>query len=531
MSKFNHARISSLPTSPITATRIPGAVNHQGGDAFERDAKSELFVLAVANMVSERTFYESGSQRDERFEALCANVAVADLDWMTRFIPWLREVANMRSASEVAAASAAWALAAKGLPGARPLIDAACQRADQPGEILARWLTVVGKAIPMSVKRGLADAARRLYTQSSALKYDTPSHGVRFGDVLELCHPRPTGPVQNALFGWLLDRRPGKGRKVGGRNVSIPEALGKVAANKRVRAEAAVDPTVLTQAGALEAAGITWEQALSQAGKDVDKAALWEAKIPSMGYMALLRNLRNFDEAGVSDAVAADVGKRLADPGEVARSRQFPFRFLSAYKAAPSLRWAWPLEQALNHSLSNIPVLHGRTLILVDQSGSMFNQVSEKSMALWSDTAALFGTALALRSEKFKLVQFGSTSEDVPLHEGESVLRAVGRFRPMGGTYLLAALDRHFNGHDRVIVITDEQFAPSLQYFRQYGRPAVLEDIVPKTTPVYTWNLAGYRYGGMSANRPGRHTFAGISDAGFSVIGMLESGEQGQWPF
>lgn len=531
MSKFNHARISPLPTSPVTATRVRGVANHQGGDAYERDAKSELFVLAVANMVNEHAFYESGTHRDDRFEALCAAVAVDDPDWMTRFIPWLRDTANMRSASEVAAAVAAKALADKGLPGGRALINAACQRADQPGEILARWLTVVGKQVPFNVKKGVADAVRRLYTQSSALKYDTPSHGVRFGDVLELCHPRPVDGVQDALFTWLLDRRPGKSRKVGGRDVAVPQQLKKVAAHRRVRAEAAHDPTVLTQAGALEAAGITWEQALSAAGKDVDKRALWEAKIPSMGYTALLRNLRNFDEAGVCDEVAKAVGERLADPEQVASSRQFPFRFLSAYRAAPSLRWAWPLEQALNHSLQNIPSLHGRTLILVDQSGSMFASVSKHSEATWADSAALFGAGLALRCERFKLVQFGSTSEDVPVHEGESVLRTVGRFRNMGGTYLLAAVDRHFNGHDRVVVITDEQFAPTVQYFRTYAAPVTVDDIVPRSTPIYTWNLAGYRYGGMAANRPGRHVFAGLSDAGFSVIGMLESGERGAWPF
>lgn len=531
MSKFNHARISPQPTSPITATLAPGARNHQGGDAFERDAKSELFVLAVANMVSERTYYEPGSRRDDRFEALCAIVAVDDLDWMARFIPWLRDTANMRSASEVAAAASAQALAAKSMPGGRALIAAACQRADQPGEILARWLTVVGRAVPMSVKRGLADAARRLYTQSSALKYDTAARGVRFADILELCHPRPVDHVQDALFGWLLDRRPGRRRKVGGREVPVPNVLKKITANRRVRTEAAHDASVLTEPGVLEAAGITWEQALSAAGKDVDKAQLWEAKIPSMGYMALLRNLRGFDEAGVSDAVAAAVGARLADPEQVAASRQFPFRFLSAFKAAPSLRWAWPLEQALNHSLANVPALYGRTLILVDQSGSMYQTVADRSKASWAETAALFGTALALRSEKFKLVQFGSTSEDVPLHEGESVLRAVSRFRPMGGTYLLAALDRHFSGHDRVVILTDEQFAPSLQYWSG-GRPtAGVDDIVPKWTPVYTWNLAGYRYGGVGANRPGRHTFAGLTDAGFAVIGMLEAGRGGQWPF
>jgi hypothetical protein len=58
-----------------------------------------------------------------------------------------------------------------------------------------------------------------------------------------------------------------------------------------------------------------------------------------MGYMALLRNLRNVDEAGVGDDVAAEVCARPADPGELARSRQFPSRFLAAYEQAPSLRW------------------------------------------------------------------------------------------------------------------------------------------------------------------------------------------------
>lgn len=531
MSKFNRAPVSSQPTSPVVSTRARGETTYHGGPAYERDAKSELFVLAVSNMVAERTFYENGRERDERFESLCATVALDDLDWMARFIPWLRDSANMRSASEVAAATAAHTLAAKHLPGARGLIDAACQRADQPGEILARWLAVVGKRVPMSVKRGLADAARRLYNQKSALKYDTPSHGVRFADVLELCHPRPRDAVQNALFAWLLDRRPGKSRKVGGRSVQAPKALKTVAAHHKVRAEAAVDPSILTQAATLDAAGITWEQALSAAGKDVDKRALWEAKIPSMGYMALLRNLRNFDEAGVSDEVAKTVGDRLADPEQVARSRQFPFRFLSAYKAAPSLRWAWPLEQALNHSLSNIPYLEGRTLIMVDQSGSMFYNVSDQSAASWGETAALFGAALASRCERFKLVQFGSTSEDVPMYEGESVLRVVSRFRPLGGTYLMAALDTHYNGHDRVVILTDEQAGSAPRYFRTFAQPVTVDDIVPADKSVYTWNLVGYRYGGLPSGRPGRHTFAGLSDAAFSVVGLLESGRNGTWPF
>ena len=153
---------------------------------------------------------------------------------------------------------------------------------------------------------------------------------------------------------------------------------------------------------------MTWEDALSLAGSKVSKRDLWAALIPSMGFMAQLRNLRNFDDAGVPDEVAGDVIARLTDPEQVARSRQFPFRFLSAYRAAPSLRWSYPLERALSLSLANVPALKGRTLVLVDRSGSMFDGVSAKSGLNRADTAALFGVALALRSEHADLVEFGT---------------------------------------------------------------------------------------------------------------------------
>src|SRR4029079_2962891 len=111
-----------------------------------------------------------------------------------------------------------------------------------------------------------------------------------------------------------------------------------LAANSELRRAAADDPRVLLDAERLRAAGMTWEDVLSLAGDRLDKAALWSALVPGMGYMALLRNLRNLDQAGVSDEVASVVAARLADPAQVATSRQLPMRFLSAYRAVPSLR-------------------------------------------------------------------------------------------------------------------------------------------------------------------------------------------------
>ena len=42
------------------------------------------------------------------------------------------------------------------------------QRADEPGELLAYWLAAHGRAVPKPVKRGVADAAVRLYTRAVA---------------------------------------------------------------------------------------------------------------------------------------------------------------------------------------------------------------------------------------------------------------------------------------------------------------------------------------------------------------------------
>ena len=110
------------------------------------------------------------------------------------------------------------------------------------------------------------------------------------------------------------------------------------------------------------------------------------------------RNLRNFDEAGVSDAIAKLVIEKLTDPDQVRRSRQFPFRFLSAAREVNNLRWAYPLEQALNLSLQNVPELKGSTLILVDRSGSMFAPLSEHGGMSQADVAAIFGSALHMRN-------------------------------------------------------------------------------------------------------------------------------------
>ncbi|MGW6705802.1 TROVE domain-containing protein [Streptomyces sp. NPDC054956] len=523
-SKSAPAAPSAAPTSPVRSTGAR-ARNHHGSRGFVRDPRSELFLLAVANFVTQRTAYEGGEARDDRFAALVRTLAVEDPEWTAGLLGWLRRDGNMRTASLVGAAEYVKARLDAGAtegPSNRQVVDSVLLRADEPGELLAYWASSYGRAVPKPVKRGIADAVRRLYGESSLLKYDTASKGFRFGDVLNLVHasPDPAKPWQGELFRHALDRRHSP------ESAEVPAGCRTLLAHRALM-ELPVDGrrAAVTAAGGAERlaeAGMTWEALAGWLQGPMDAAA-WEAVIPSMGAMALLRNLRNFDQAGVSDEVAARVAAKISDPETVARSRQFPFRYLAAYQHAPSLRWAYPLERALAHSLGNVPALPGRTLILVDRSGSMWAPLSERSQLNRADAAAIFGTALALRAEHADLVQFGTSSKVIAHRRDESVLKVLERFEDLGGTYTAEAVRAHYAGHDRVLIVTDEQAT--------YSHCADPTALVPDTVPVYTWNLAGYRVGHAPSGAANRHTFGGLTDAAFRMVSLIEDGRDAAWPW
>ncbi len=529
MAKFNIFRARPAGTSPVATAPAPSGRTCEGGDGYARDTKSELFLLAVSNMGGEDTFYESGTRRDGRFAQLVHDAALADPEWTARLLKWLRGEANMRTASLVGAAEFVLArLQASSDAGVtnRAVVDSVLQRADEPGELLAYWTAQNGRRVPKPIKRGIADAVRRLYDERAVLKWDSDARGFRMADVLNLVHPSPAAPWQGALFQHVLDRRRSA-------DAPIPDALRVIAARRELMAWPVEQRRALFSrpdaADVLRGAGMTWESVAGWLQGPLTKE-VWEALAPSMGFMAAIRNLRNFDQAGMSDEVAATVSARLADPGQVARSRQFPFRFLSAYEAAPSLRWGHALDQALQASLSNLPALPGRTLVLVDTSGSMTGTtLSARSKVTPAKAAAVFGVALGAKGERVDVHGFASGvfRHDVP--RGASVVREVDRFlERIGevghGTDIVGSLKRTYRGHDRVFIISDMQTMSG-----GYGRG--VDDVVPRHVPVYGFNLGGYSKAAYATGKAGRHEFGGLSDATFRMIPLLEAGRNADWPF
>jgi hypothetical protein len=228
-------------------------------------------------------------------------------------------------------------------------------------------------------------------------------------------------------------------------------------------------------------------------------------------------------------------------------------RFLNAYRATRDsgtvTSWGPVLEEALNLSLQNVPQLDGRTLILVDLSGSMYDHtLTERSDLRWADAAAVFGAALAKRAQQADLYGFGSIVHRYEFTASSSVLPLAtsmsgttvdgaqfgypGRtFTGLGGTETVKALRETFRDalHDRIVIITDEQYNGYAFHHSQGGEVNTLLEKFNR--PSYTWNLAGYKAGQAQSGQQKRHTFGGLSDASFKMITALESGIHQSWPW
>jgi len=544
MAKFSNVTVASKPRlvarGPIVVRKSSKAIpTHEGAEGLTLSAKSELYMLAVSNMVGEPTFYESPGDRDSRFVTLVHKVALKDPAWMAEFVPFLRRECNMRSAALVVAMEAAKAiLSARAAdpslegPNVRQMVSSGLDRPDEPAEALGYWLSHHGRPIPPAIKRGIADAAVRLYDEFSVLKYDGESHSVRMGDVVNLTHPRPKGD-QSTLFRHLLERRHGHFEPTP-ENLQVLEAKGypRLAQAHRLNLipQGERREWLLSQedpGSVLAEAGFTWERMGGWIDGGMDAAA-WEAIIPQMGYMARLRNIRNFEQAGVSPGILKEIADYLADPERVAKSRQFPYRFYSAWKASGSIVFGPALEAALVASLNNIPRLPGKTLVMIDTSGSMtWGSVSARSSMRPVDLAALFGCAINARNAgNCTVVQYATSQK--ALHLPASVLRGVESLNHQIGSVgsgtntwvcIRTALE-DYGPHDRIIVLTDMQ-----------DHPAIKAKHLDYAGPIYVWDLSGAGRANLDTNQPGRYLFAGFTDQCFKMIPLLEAGFDQSWPW
>ena len=193
MAKFSGRIKTPMPRAAL-ATINQRARTFEGGQGWVADPETELFLLAATMMAGEGSFYLPAEVRDARFVELVHRVTATNPAFVAGLAAYLRNELKIRSASIMLAAE----YVAAGGGGGRAVVDSVLQRGDEPAEMVAYWLGRYGRSMKMAVKRGVADAVQRLYTERAALRYDGQSRAVRMADVIELSHPR------HAISGRLL---------------------------------------------------------------------------------------------------------------------------------------------------------------------------------------------------------------------------------------------------------------------------------------------------------------------------------------
>ncbi len=169
----------------------------------------------------------------------------------------------------------------------------------------------------------------------------------------------------------------------------------------------------------LRQTGKTWEAELSEKG---NTAEAWRGILPRMNHMGMLRNLRNMTKAGLRPE---EFLPKLVDT--VARGKQLPFRYYSAYRALEGAGVGNGMlldgvEECLMASVANLPQFPGKVMSLCDNSGSARGAcTSEMGSMQVSTIANLTAILTGLASEDGYIGVFGDRLDTMPVRKRSSV--------------------------------------------------------------------------------------------------------------
>lgn len=431
-----------------TKKAAPVSFTHEGAKASNINKKQELRRTIMACLLWENSFYENGQAVADRIKTLVHELPGS---FVSELAIEAREKMKLRHVPLLLVRE----LARHPKKSEREYVSDTLARVIQRPDELTEYVAIYWKdgKEPLSAqsKRGLAKAFLK-FNEYSFAKYDREGT-IKLRDVLFLSHAKPTDD-KVTLFKKIVD-------------------------------------------GTLETPD-TWEVALS-GGADKKETFTRLIEEEKLGALALLRNLRNMTDSSVDP----DVIKKALASMEV--ERVLPFRFISAAKYAP--KYESEIEKAMFKALDGQPELPGKTVLLVDNSGSMYGTaVSQKSEIDRSEAACALAILLREICEDVDVVAFSGEPHLVPSRHGFALRDAI-RGTERGGTYTEKA--KQFAdklGYDRLIIVTDEQSHQSLS--------APL-----KGSKAYVVNVASYQ------NGIGYGPYVHIDGWSESIVSYIQSSE------
>jgi hypothetical protein len=385
---------------------FPPVHTHEGAVAQKVDAYRELKRTLMTCLLWEDTFYEKGDSIAQRIADLVPKV---DPQKVAHLAVEAREKMFLRHAP-------LWLVRQLARVKAHPMdqvqigtlvahtLEQVIQRADELGEFVSLYWKEKKEPLSAGVKRGLAAAFRKF--DAYALGKYNRDNAVKLRDVLFLCHAKPKDTEQAFLWKKLVEK-----------TLESPD---------------------------------TWEVELS-AGKDKRETFERLLREKKLGGLAVLRNLRNMQQAGVDDGL---IRERL----EQGARKALPFRFVAAARYAPTLESA--IEAGMFKAAEGLASLPGKTGLLIDVSGSMDGALSSKSEMTRIDAAAGLAILVREKCERARVATFSERFVEIPARRGFALRDAIASSQGHSGTYLREARARAaiaWKDLDRLILITDEQ--------------------------------------------------------------------------
>jgi 60 kDa SS-A/Ro ribonucleoprotein len=466
MSKFNKTQV----TAPV--------INMAGGESYKQTAELELVSILLTSFADD-SFYRKSTDTFNRLKEL---IKECDKQFVAKALVFARNEFGMRSITHVVASELAKHLSGK--DWAKDFYRAVIRRPDDMMEILAYHKASNGK-IPNSMKKGFAEAFDK-FDSFQLAKYRGAGKDFNLIDVVRLSHPVPCEKNADAIRKLL------KGEL---KNID------------------------------------TWEAKLSKAGQEASnedekldlKKDAWNDLIlkRKIGYMALLKNLRNIVEQA-PEAVNGAIDM-LTDEKLIKKSLVLPFRFVTAYeeiekintgKSARSILMA--INKATDISMNNVPVFEGDTLVVLDVSTSMRTGLGgNKSPA---EIGALFASIL-VKSNNADFITFDDTARYVNVNPSDSTITVARAMKfNGGGTNFHSIFQKANKRYDRIIILSDMQGwigreKPTKSF-------AVYKEATKCDPFIYSFDLKNY--GTMQFAETKALCLAGFSDKVFDIMGQLE---------
>ena len=501
------------------------ATNLAGGRAFVESPELEFASLVLTSSVQDQFYRGENETLDKVSDLLDSGVAP---DFAAKAAVYARDQFNMRSISHVVAAELASRV--KDSRWMRPFVRNVIVRVDDMLETLAYYEGKYGrKPVPNALKRGMRDAFGKFDSYQLA-KYRGENRDLKLVDVVNLVHPEPNDRNREAL-------------------------------------KALVEGTLRSTE--------TWESKLTQAGQGTEskedkaekKAEAWAEMVRSgkIGYMALVRNLRNI----IQDApeVVAEASEMLVKPELVRKSRLLPFRFAAArdeleklveanspnaVSKAVGLVWQSfkasmagerapqprseagaaqatgkvlrALNRAADLALANVPRLDGRTLVVVDESGSMVGWGDQPKSPI--KIASLFAAVILKANPEADLMMFSNEARYVPVNTDDTLLtiqRQIESRAVAGGTNFNSIFYQAERAYDRIVILSDMEGWMTDEYGIDGAPTKALAKYRKRTDAdphVYSFDLQGY--GTLMFPERNVYALAGFSEKVFDVMALLE---------